>query len=88
VRVTERAFDEIIALHAGRLLVAIMGGPDSDPVISYLRAKGVPIADIRLPASEPELKDEIATDTHGGPFWNHLMFTRLLSALQSNQLIH
>jgi hypothetical protein len=88
MRVTESAFDEIIALHAGRLLVAIMGGPDSDPVISYLRAKGVPIADIRLPASEPELNDEIATDTHGGPFWNHLMFTRLLSALQSNQLIH
>jgi hypothetical protein len=87
-RITQRAFDEIIALHAGRLLVAIVGGSESDPVISYLRAKGVPIADIRPDASEPESKDEIATDTHGGPFWNHLMFTRLLSALQNAQLIH
>jgi hypothetical protein len=87
-RVTERAFDEIIALHAGRLLVAIVGGPESDPVISYLRAKGVPVADIRPDASEPESKDEIVIDAHGGAFCNHLMFTRLLSALQSTQLIH
>jgi hypothetical protein len=88
MRITERAFDEIIALHAGRLVVAIVGGPDSDPVISHLRAKGVLVTDIRPTASEPESKDEIATDTHGGVFWNHLMFTRLLAALQSNQLIH
>jgi len=88
LRVTERALDEIIALHVGRLLVAIVGGSESDPVISYLRAKGVLIADIRPAASEPESKDEITTDTHAGPFWNHLAFMRLLSALQSNQLIH
>jgi hypothetical protein len=87
-RVTERAFDEIIALHAGRLLVAIVGGSDSDPVISYLRKKGVPIADIRPTASDPESKDEIVIDSHGGPFLNHLMFARLLSALQRTQLIH
>jgi hypothetical protein len=88
MRVTERAFDEIIALHAGRLLVAVVGGSGSDPVISYLRAKGVLIADVTPHANEPESKDEIATDTHGGAFWNHFMFTRLLSALQSTQLIH
>jgi hypothetical protein len=87
MRVTERAFDEIIALHAGRLLVAVVGGPGSDPVISYLRAKGVLIANITPHANEPESKDELATDTHGGAFWNHFMFTRLLSALQSNHLI-
>jgi hypothetical protein len=87
MRVTERAFDEIIALHAGRLLVAVVGGSGSDPVISYLRTKGVLIADVTPHANEPESKDEIATDTHGGAFWNHFMFTRLLSALQSNHLI-
>jgi hypothetical protein len=87
MRVTERAFDEIIALHTGRFLVAIVGGSGSDPVISYLRAKGVLIADVTPHASEPESKDEIPTDTHGGAFWNHLMFIRLLSALQSNHLI-
>lgn len=87
MRVTERAFDEIIALHAGRLLVAVVGGSGSDPVISYLRTKGVLVADVTPHANEPESKDEIATDTHGGAFWNHLMFTRLLSALQSTQLI-
>jgi hypothetical protein len=87
MRVTERAFDEIIALHAGRLLVAVVGGAGSDPVISYLRTKGVLIADVTPHANEPESKDEIATDTHGGAFWNHLMFVRLLSALQSNHLI-
>ena len=45
------------------------------------------IADVTPHANEPESKDEIATDTHGGAFWNHLMFVRLLSALQSNHLI-
>jgi hypothetical protein len=88
MRVTERAFDEIIALHAGRLLVAVVGGSGSDPVISYLRTKGVLIANVTPQWNEPESKDEIPTDSHGGAFWNHVMFARLLSALQSAQLIH
>ena len=87
IRVTERAFDAIESLHPGRVLVAVIGGPDSDPVVAYLRSKGVMIADVRPTANDPEKFDEMAIDTHGGPFLSNFYYTKLYAALRDNRLI-
>ncbi len=87
-RVTERAFDKILALHPGRLVVAFVSGSDNDPVIQYLRGKGVTIADLRLAEDEPDAQDVIPTDTHAGPFWQHRVFLRLLAVLRNENVVH
>ncbi len=88
MQVTKHAFDEIIALHPGRVLVAIFGGTDSDPVISHLRAKGVAFADFRILPSDPDIGDAVDTDGHAGPFLNYLFYLRLLAGLQNNRLLN
>jgi len=88
MQVTKHAFDEIIALHPGRVLVAILSGADSDPVISHLRAKGVAFADLRALPGDPDISDAVDTDGHAGPFRNYLFYVRLLAGLQNNHLIN
>jgi hypothetical protein len=85
--VTKRAFDEIIALHMGRTIVAVCSGPDDDPVIAHLRARGVPIADVRTVNGYPEKTDIIPTDLHAGPFWHHQVYVLLLQALQREHFV-
>lgn len=86
-RVTERAFDEIAALHAGHLVVAFVSGSDDDPVIAHLKSHGFTIADLRTVDGVPETTDLIPTDLHAGAFWTHQAYIRLLEALQRNRLV-
>lgn len=88
MRVTERAFDEILALHPGRVVVAFVSGADNDSVIEHLRAEGVPIADLRLADDEPDAHDVMPTDKHAGPFWQYRVFVRLLADLRSEHMVH
>ena len=87
-QVTERAFDGILALHPGRVIVAFVSGTDDDPVIQYLRGKGVTIADLRLADDEPDAHEIMPTDRHAGPFWQYRVFGRLLAALRSENMVH
>jgi hypothetical protein len=87
MKVTEQAFDAILALPAGRIAVLFVGGPDDDPVIGYLRSRGVAILDVRTSPNDPEDSDIIATDSHSGPFWHHALYRRLLAALQKEHII-
>src|SRR5579859_2016487 len=86
-RVTERAFDEIIALHIPHLVVAWMSGRDDDPVIVHLRSRGVMIADVRTVDGVPEDTDVIPTDKHPGPFWHRQAYGLLLQALQRARMV-
>jgi hypothetical protein len=81
-RVTERAFDEIIALNIHHLVVALISGPDDDPVIVHLRSRGLTIADLRPVDGVPDETDVIPTDKHLGPFWHHQAYSLLLQTLQ------
>jgi hypothetical protein len=81
-RVTERAFDAIFAATPGHIVVALLGGADSDPVIEHLRSKGVLIADLRLAKIDPDATDMVEIDGHAGPFWHHDLAVRLGDALQ------
>jgi hypothetical protein len=87
ILVTERAFDRIEALHLGHVMVAVIGGPDDDPVVAYLRSQGRLVVDLRATANDPEKFDEMAIDTHGGPFLSHFYYTKLYAALRDNRLI-
>jgi hypothetical protein len=87
-QVTERAFDEIIALHIRHLLVAFLSGPDDDPVIVHLRSRGLNIADLRTVDGVPDETDVIPTDKHAGPFWHHQAYGLLLQALQRSHLVN
>jgi hypothetical protein len=87
MKVTEQAFDAILALPAGRFAVLFVGGADDDPVIGYLRSKGLAILDVRTSGHDPEDSDIIATDSHSGPFWHHAMYRRLLAALHQEHII-
>ncbi len=88
VRVTERAFDEVLALHPGHVVVAFVSGPDDDPVIRYLREKGVAIADLRRAEDAPDAEDIVPTDRHAGPFFQYGLFQRLLAVLRSENAVH
>jgi hypothetical protein len=86
-RVTERAFDEIISSLRCHIVVAVIGGPDSDPVVAYLRKKGIDVADLRTQVGDPDPDDIVTLDGHSGPFWHHVSFERLVAALNKLQLI-
>src|SRR5712672_1557701 len=87
-QVTERAFDEIIALNIPHLVVALISGPDDDPVIVHLRSRGLTIADLRTVDGVPDETDVIPTDKHLGPFWHHQAYVLLLQALQRARLVN
>ncbi len=86
-RVTEGAFDEILALHPGRVVVAFLKGPDDDPVISHLRDRGVTVADLRSRDGYPDFADVIRTNSHLGPFWHHQIYVLLLDALVREHIV-
>jgi len=87
IRVTERAFEAIIALHLGRVIVAFEHGPDSDPVIAYLKKEGIPIADVRMSPDDPNFGNVLPTNNHAGPYRHHQLFLSLLAALQHHGLV-
>jgi hypothetical protein len=87
-QVTERAFDEIIALNIRHLVVALISGPDDDPVIVHLRSRGLTIADLRPVDGVPDETDVIPTDKHLGPFWHHQAYSLLLQTLQSVGMVN
>jgi hypothetical protein len=87
-QVTERAFDEIIALNIRHLLIAFLSGPDDDPVIVHLRSRGLTIADLRTVDGVPDDTDVIPTDKHSGPFWHHQAYGLLLQSLQRARLVN
>lgn len=88
IRITERAFDGILALHPGHAVVAFVSGDDHDPVIEHLREKGVIVADLRLSDDEPDAHEALPTDKHAGPFWQYRVFNRLIAALRQERLVH
>jgi hypothetical protein len=87
-QVTERAFDEIIALNIRHLVVALISGQDDDPVIVHLRSRGLTIADLRPVDGVPDETDVIPTDKHLGPFWHHQAYVLLLEALQRARMVN
>ncbi len=87
-RMTELAFDAIIAMNIRHLLVAILSGPDDDPVILHLRSRGVAIADLRTVDGMPDDADIIPTDLHSGPFWHHQAYALLLKAMQRLRMVN
>ena len=87
-QVTERAFDEIIALNIHHLMVALISGADDDPVIVHLRSRGLTIADLRTVDGVPDDTDVILTDKHLGPFWHHQAYALLLQALQRSRMVN
>jgi hypothetical protein len=87
-QVTERAFDEIIALNFRHLVVALISGPDDDPVIVHLRSRGLTIADLRSVDGVPDETDVIPTDKHSGPFWHRQAYGLLLQNLQRAHLVN
>lgn len=87
-QVTDRAFDEIIALNIRHLLVVFLAGPDDDPVIAHLRSRGLTIADLRTVDGVPEDRDIIPTDKHSGPFWHRQAYGLLLQALQRAGMVN
>ncbi len=87
IEVTKRAFDQVFALHPGHVLIAFVGGSDSDPVIQYLRQKGAVIVDMRIEHDDPDGRDIIPTDSHAGAFWHHTAYLRLLDAMRQAKMV-
>ena len=87
-RVTERAFDAILAATPARVVVAVLSGPDSDPVVAHLRSKGVPIADLRMDKGAPDSLDVVSIDEHSGPFWHRRTAEGLGAALERGRLVN
>ena len=86
--VTKRAFDEILALHPGHLVIIFQFGADGDPVIEYLRSRGAVIVDLRKGRAPGEEGDDvIATDTHMGPFGQYQMAERLFDAMVRDHIV-
>ena len=88
MEVTIRAFDEIIAMCPGHVVVAFLSGDDDDPVIQHLRSKAVTIVDLRASKDDPDVDDLVATDNHPGPFLHHRFYVGLVNALLRNHLVN
>jgi hypothetical protein len=87
MKVTQAAFDAIIALHPGHVVIAFFSGPDHDPVIEYLRARGVTVADLRADGDSIPLEDDVvSTDGHMGPFRQHELASRFFEFMQQNRI--
>jgi hypothetical protein len=85
--VTELAFDAILAAQPGRVVIALLGGGDREPVVQYLKSKGVAIIDSQLAPGAPDATDQVVTDGHSGPFWHYDVAERLGSALQQSGML-
>jgi hypothetical protein len=86
-QVTERAFDAILAAQPGHVVIALLSGSDSDPVVEHFRSKGVLIADLRMDKSDPDAIDLVSIDDHAGPFWHRSLAERLGAALKRARLV-
>jgi hypothetical protein len=87
-QVTERAFDAILAATPAHVVVAVLSGPDSDPVVAHLESKGVLIADLRTDKSAPDTLDVVSIDEHPGPFWHRRTAEGLGAALLRARLVN
>jgi hypothetical protein len=87
-QVTERAFDLIMAMRPGRLVIGQVSGTDDDEVIQYLRSHGATIADLRNNNGVPFDEDSIAVDAHDGPFWQAEVYLRLLEIMQQQHVVN
>jgi hypothetical protein len=81
-QVTEAIFREVLEQHC-RLVIAFIGGQDDDPIISFLRSSGVPIADMRFPKSTIDKNDFLPERYHVGAFANFARFEELFRTLSS-----
>jgi hypothetical protein len=86
--IAERAFDAVLAAHPGHVVIALLGGEESDPVLEHLRSSGVMIADLRREKSEPDATDAVTIDQHAGPFWHHSLAERLGNYLDQMHLVN
>ncbi|MDB6083065.1 MAG: hypothetical protein JWN43_946 [Gammaproteobacteria bacterium] len=87
MQVTEQAFDEIMALHPGHLVVVFLSGADADPVIEHLRSRGAVVADLRGGKDGPVEEDVIFTDSHLGPFGQYQLAERLFELMRQNRIV-
>jgi hypothetical protein len=88
MRVTNYAFDEIMALHPGHLVIIFQSGADDDPVIEHLRSRGAIIADLRNGRGPGEEDDVISTDGHMGPFGQYQIAERLFEVMQREHILN
>jgi hypothetical protein len=68
-------------------VLAFFQGSDDDPVISYARDLGLPIADIRLDRASPEWDDFGVFDGHPGPLAQFNYFEKLSRMLVEQHII-
>jgi hypothetical protein len=87
MKVTERAFDEILELHPGHVFVALSSGELNDPVVTHLKGKGAIIVDARIEHVDRNGSDIIPTDSHAGPFYHHVFYRWLLKSLIENRAV-
>jgi hypothetical protein len=70
-----------------QLVLAFLQGADDDPVISYARDLGLPIADIRLDHASPEWDDFGVFDGHPGPLAQFNYFEKLSRMLVEQHIL-
>ena len=88
LQVTERTIQEIVALHPGHVVVAVLSCDDDDAVLAYLRSLGVTIADLRVRNGFPiNTGDLMPTNSHYGPFWGHELADRLIEVMQERHVV-
>jgi hypothetical protein len=87
-QVTKYAFDEIMALHPGRLVIIFQSGADDDPVIEHLRSRGAIIADLRDGRGAGQEDDVISTDGHMGPFGQYQISERLFEVMRREHIVN
>ena len=83
-RVTSALIREIAKATPAHVAVAVTRATDDDPVLSALRADGIPIIDLR-PSQAYYEKDDIAGgfDGHPGPIAHHMYYRKTAAYLRS-----
>jgi hypothetical protein len=86
--VVQKIFLELIQDRRAHILVAFFDGDDNDPVVAYLRSRGIPVVDLRIKPGvdyDGYLPGEVGG--HRGAFSSFRYYEGLLSALSGHKML-
>ncbi|HTZ67179.1 MAG TPA: SGNH/GDSL hydrolase family protein [Roseiarcus sp.] len=86
--IADKIFAEVMQDRKSHVIVAFLDGSDDDPVISFLRSSGAPIADLRIkPGMDYDDYLPGEAGRHRGAFASFRFYEALFAALSKNQML-
>ena len=87
VEVTRSLFDEILTLTNAKIVLLVLDGQDDDPIVTYIRDRGVDVVDVRRTRNGYLEWDDIhGYDNHPGAVAHYRWYRKLMTLLENGAL--